>query len=212
MSDSSCIPPRIVYASFDRVPAPKGAAVHIAAFVRALGAAFAPVELATIAGQVPGGAAVSALQSGAVAERPPHWRDEPETRPFCPGVTHVPIHVHGRHMIERALSFRAQLLARWGQRRVAVAHVRSIYEGYPLARAKGRLLDALVYEVNGLPSIELKYHYPGVADDRELLTKLRHQERVLLDAADLVITPSAVTAEYLQRQGCEPGRIRVIPG
>ena len=123
----------------------------------------------------------------------------------------MPIHVRGRHMIEQAMNFRAQLLAWWGERRVPVVHVRSIYEGYPLARAKGKLVDSIVYEVNGLPSIELKYHYPRVADDHELLAKLHAQEQTLLDAADLIVTPSAVTAEHLTGIGADPGRVRVIP-
>jgi len=43
---------------------------------------------------------------------------------------------------------------------------RSIFEGLPLLRLKPA--PKLIFEVNGLPSIELKYHYPGAADDRDL--------------------------------------------
>ena len=39
---------RIVYASFDRFPSPKGAATHIDAFVRALAARFGHVDLLTL--------------------------------------------------------------------------------------------------------------------------------------------------------------------
>ena len=42
--------PALVYVSFDRVPAPKGAAVHIAAFARGIGAVFGGLDLVTIAG------------------------------------------------------------------------------------------------------------------------------------------------------------------
>ena len=130
---------------FDRFGAPKGAAVHIAAFARALGEAFGPVDLVTVASD----------EAGVVVP---------------PGVIH-----------------------------------------HPLALHKAHVCDKLVFEVNGLPSIELKYHYPGVADDRELLGKLIAQEDVCLQAADLVLTVSPTNAEYLVSRGVPAGRIRVIP-
>ena len=41
--------PAHAYISFDLAPAPKGAAVHIEAFTRALGQAFGGIDLVTIA-------------------------------------------------------------------------------------------------------------------------------------------------------------------
>ena len=114
-------------------------------------------------------------------------------------------------MIDRVIAFRRALLRWWGERRVQVLHVRSIHEGYPLARRKGEVCERLVLEVNGLPSIELKYHYPRVAEDPELLRKLERQEQVCLEAADLVLTPSAVTAAHLIARGAPPAKVRVIP-
>lgn len=193
-------PARIRYVSFDRVPAPKGAAVHIAAFVRALGRAYAPVQLVTLAPSPEPG-----------IERPViDWRASPRANPLYPGVTHVGLEVRGRNLIERALAFRGQLASLWGGRRIPAVHVRSIYEGYPIARRKPALCDKLLYEVNGLPSIELKYHYPAVVEDRELMAKLAAQEQALLRAADLIVTPSRVTAELLHARGARPERVRVI--
>jgi glycosyltransferase involved in cell wall biosynthesis len=76
---------------------------------------------------------------------------------------------------------------------------------------KEKFCKCLIFEVNGLPSIELKYRYPAVADDRELLHKLRVQEKLCLDAADLIVTPSMVTRDYLQTRGVPSEKIRVIP-
>ncbi|WP_404366731.1 glycosyltransferase family 4 protein [Corallococcus coralloides] len=179
----------IVYASFDRFPAPKGAAVHIRAFVEALGAAFGPVDLVAIG-------------------------DAPDAPPpaLGPHVTYHPLGALGKDLVAQALTFRSHLGAWWrGRPRAKVVHVRSIFEGYPIARRKAALTDALVYEVNGLPSIELKYHHPDVADDAELMRKLLAQEEACLQAADLLVTPSAVTAEYLRSRGADPKRLRVIP-
>ncbi|MCZ7648690.1 MAG: glycosyltransferase family 4 protein [Planctomycetota bacterium] len=188
---------RGVYASFDRVPAPKGAAVHIQAFAQALAQSFGPLDLVTLAAPPAG-------------EAPPAGVGP--ARELWPGVTQHPIHVHGSDAIARALSFRAFLGDWWGARRARFAHVRSIFEGYPLARRKGQACEKLIYEVNGLPSIELKYHHPGVADDTELTRKLLAQEQACLDAADLLVTPSAVTAAHLRAaRGVDAKKLRVIP-
>lgn len=182
---------RPIYVSFDRLPAPKGAAVHIEAFARALADRLEPIDLVTLGG------------------------DEIEPEPSVerwPGVTHHTLPSGRGHLILRAMRFRAQLGAFWerGGRR-PVAHFRSILEGYPIAKARQKAADKIVFEVNGLLSIELKYHHPDVADDRELLRKLRAQEDRCLAEADLVVTPSAVTAEYLQSLSVDAPRIRVIP-
>ena len=57
----------IIYASFDRFPAPKGAAVHIRAFVEALSRAFGGLDLLAIGGEAgeppPGGYVTTLLSS-----------------------------------------------------------------------------------------------------------------------------------------------------
>jgi glycosyltransferase involved in cell wall biosynthesis len=70
----------------------------------------------------------------------------------------------------------------------------------------------VVFEVNGLPSVELKYRYPQMVDDRELMRKLLAQEQACFEAADRIVTPSAVTREYLvSNRGVAAARIEVIP-
>lgn len=187
---------RVVFASFDVFPSPKGAAVHIEASARALGRAFGAVDLVTLGGPLAGAAP---------------WLVPATETPIGDGVTHHALPVAGTNPLTRALSFRAQLSRFFGGRRARVVHVRSIFEGYPLTVRKGSLYDRLVYEVNGLPSIELKYRHPRIADDPELVQKLERQERAVLAAADLVVTPSAVTAAELLRRGARAAQIEVIP-
>lgn len=202
---------RIVYASFDRFPSPKGAATHIEAFVTALGRRFGDVDLLTIpseAAELAGRAATGCLFRAPILPIPA-WTAE--------GVVHHPILAPGENFFERVLSFRSQAWSWWKRRFgenntvVPIVHFRSIFEGYPIARDKQRICSKLVFEVNGLPSIELKYRYPHVADDVELLRKLQRQEQVCLDAADLVLTVSHVNAEHLLRRGVSEDRICVIP-
>ena len=182
--------PTIVDIAFDVLPAAKGAAIHVGAFARALGTAFGDVRLITVAD--PLGTQVR------------DWA----------GVQHLPVAVHGANVIERALSFRTgvatTLAALADTREPHIYHVRSIFEGYPLVRRPSRPGRRLVFEVNGLPSIELKYHYPQVAGEREFLSKVRAQEQALIKAADLLITPSTVTAAHLHARGAATQRICVI--
>ena len=48
-----------------------------------------------------------------------------------------------------------------------------------------------LFEVNGFPSIELKYHYPRL--DASLLSKIKEQEIATLHLSDAIICPSIVT-------------------
>ena len=66
-----------------------------------------------------------------------------------------------------------------------------------------------LFEVNGLPSIELKYHYPGI--DSNLLTKIKEQEMATLHLSDAIVCPSNVTRDYLASLGLSPRRVTVIP-
>lgn len=179
----------LIYVSFDRFPSPKGAATHIAAFISALAHDFANIDLVTVAGP---------------AAQP---------KPALPNasIRHSELLAIGPSLIERVLCFRANLRSWWGQRRPRVAHVRSIFEGYPIARRKRQWCDKLVFEVNGLPSIELKYHYPRIADDREMMRKLLAQEQTCLDEADLIVTVSNVNAAHLVQRGVDSSRLCVIP-
>lgn len=185
----------LVYISYDRFPAPKGAATHIREFIKTLSGIFSSVDLVTVGSEICNVSEPSFGPAIGLADNVRHWE--------LPAV--------GPSLIERVLCFRNQLRGWLKHRRPDVIHFRSIYEGYPLAKHKHRYCDKLVFEVNGLPSIELKYHYPKVADDRELLRKLALQEQACLDAADLVITVSDVNADHLRSRGVSNQRLRVIP-
>ncbi len=184
--------PDIVSVSFDRFPAAKGAATHISAFASALGAQFGRVHLLTVA----------------PLPEAPQWS--------AAGVVHVPLEANGGTLFERVVSFQSHMWNWWRQQfgangtRPRVAHIRSIFEGFPIARDKEQFCERLIYEVNALPSIELKYHYPNVAEDRELLQKLREQERSCLTTADRIIVVSEVTRRHLMSRGVEAARIELI--
>lgn len=179
---------RILYASFDPVPGPKGASRHIAELVGGLVAAGHEVDLMAVAGP-----------------------DAPAT---LAGARLLPFHTApGGNFLARAGAFGEAVLAQAAAGAYDLWHVRGVWEGLPLAlwrdRTGGR--TPLVWEANGLPSIETPAHFGAVANAPELLGKLRRQEQVLMRAADRLIVVSPVTAACLTELGAEPGKIRVVP-
>ncbi len=180
---------QIAYISFDIVPSPKGAAIHIAAFSQALASWYGDIELVT----------VSSTANRVDADN------------IYPQIQNVMLPAIGETLIHRVLYFRQQLLYWLQGRKFEAIHIRSIYEGFPIALNKQKYCNYLVFEVNGLPSIELKYRYPSVAEDREILHKLISQEQICLQAADLIVTPSGITKKFLETKGIPESKIKVIP-
>jgi glycosyltransferase involved in cell wall biosynthesis len=90
-----------------------------------------------------------------------------------------------------------------------VVHYRNIWEGLAVAQNKKRFGYKALFEVNGLPSIELKYHYPGI--DSNLLTKIKEQEIATLHLSDAILCPSNVTRDYIASLGLDRKRVTVIP-
>ncbi len=179
---------RILYASFDPVPGPKGASRHITALVGGLVAAGHQVDLMAVAG--------------------------PDAPPTVAGARLLPFHTApGGNFLARACAFGEAVLARAELGGYDLWHVRGVWEGLPLALwrdgAGGR--TPLVWEANGLPSIETPAHFGAVANAPELLGRLRRQEEVLMRAAERLIVVSPVTASCLAELGADPAKIRVVP-
>ena len=179
---------RILYASFDPVPGPKGASRHITALVGGLVAAGHAVDLMAVAG--------------------------PDAPPTVAGARLLPFHTPpGGNFLARAGAFGEAVLAQARGGGYDLWHVRGVWEGLPLALWRDRHDGdtPLVWEANGLPSIETPAHFGAVANAPELLGKLRRQEQLLMRAAERVIVVSQVTAGCLAELGCDPAKIRVIP-
>ncbi len=181
--------PTVLYTAFDVVPSPKGASTHITYFVRGLVQAGYEVHLLT--------AGTPGLPAEGTYEGARIWRFQSQDTNF----------------LRRAMAFSRMVAHHLATHPdYAVVHFRSIWSGLPAVRAgDGRRPPyRTVYEVNGLPSIELKYHYPALRN-QPLLEKLRQQEVFALHRADRILCPSRVTREYIRSLGIPPERIVVIP-
>lgn len=177
---------RALYGAFDVFPGPKGAATHIGHMARTLAEHF-------------DGALVCTL--GDPAEHSPHERDT----------------VTGIEMV-RYMEPAPALLARaraWGDWIATVAattttlelvHVR---DPWSAATLFGNDRWIRVFEVNGLPSIELPERYAGLPSS--LIAELAALERWCFQRSHAIVTPSQTMAANLVRLGAPSDRIVVVP-
>jgi glycosyltransferase involved in cell wall biosynthesis len=98
------------------------------------------------------------------------------------------------HLLPRALHFGARLDELAGS--LELCHFRDPWSGLPIVERAGAGY-ATVYEVNGLPSIELPFLYPAIPP--ATLERVAELEQRCLDRADAVVAPARTIA-----QGCAP--------
>ncbi len=187
--------PKILYVSFDVLPSPKGAAVHILQISRFLAEEFGSLQLCTVANteEYPNGTPI-------------------QCRLLETGIEQILIPAPGQNLIDRINNFRRFLEIACKNKYFDIVHFRSPFEGLIFAKDKSKYCNALVFEVNALPSIELKYRYPRVADDFEFMQKLLGQEELCLEKSDLIITTSQLSKAFLtQKHANLDSKIKVIP-
>jgi glycosyltransferase involved in cell wall biosynthesis len=178
----------VLYTAFDIVPSPKGASNHILHFLSALVNANYAVTLIT-----PGDGILPAQDNldGVKVIRIPARREE--------------------RFLSRAVAFNEAVKTHIFQNPIYdIVHFRSIWGGLALVMARSEMKFRTIFEVNGLSSIELKYHFPGI-EETNLLDKIREQEAASLLMSDAVICPSQVTRAFLISLGVPSKKITVIP-
>jgi glycosyltransferase involved in cell wall biosynthesis len=171
---------RAAYVAFDRFPSAKGSAVHIRHMAAELFERY-------------GGGLLCVLGGGAL---PAYQREGGVEIVRFTGV--VP------NLLDRAEAFSAWVAEQLAPHRdtLELCHVRDPWSALPVT---GRM----VYEANGLPSIELPYAWPTVAPST--LAKIRELERGCLSRAAAVIVPSHVIEKAVVDRGAAPDRVHLIP-
>ena len=178
---------RVLYTAFDIVPSPKGASTHILHNIRGLVNSQFDVHLIT-------------PNDGLL---PP----EDSIEGAC--VTRVTQDLT-QNFLARAAHFGKAVFSHLVLHpNYDVVHFRNIWDGLAITQNKKRFGYKTLFEVNGLPSIELKYHYPGL--DSGLLSKIKEQEIATLHLSDAIICPSNVTRDYIASLGLSRSLVTVIP-
>ncbi|MBL0347586.1 MAG: glycosyltransferase [Anaerolineales bacterium] len=178
---------KILYTAFDIVPSPKGASTHILHNLRGLVNGKYDAHLITPNdGLLPTEDTIEGAQ-----------------------VTRISQDL-SQNFLARAMHFGRSVSAHLALNQdYDVVHYRNIWDGLSIAQNKKRFGYKTLFEVNGLPSIELKYHYPGL--DPELLLKIKEQEIATLHLSDAIICPSNVTRDYIASLGLNRKLVTVIP-
>jgi glycosyltransferase involved in cell wall biosynthesis len=176
------------FATFDVFPLPKGASTHIGHVVSALSERFNQVFFASLGyGDMPG------------------YQEEGNVIIYrC-----LADHPNFLRRTEYYYSFLERLLDRIAPE-IGLVHYRDIWSGMPILR-HARLSAPSIFEVNGLPSIELPSHYPGIIKNRGLMNKIQHMEDFCLSSARRIITVSRATERYLLSRGVRRESISVVP-
>lgn len=179
--------PKILYTAFDIVPSPKGASTHILHNLRGLVNSNFDVHLIT----------------------PNDGLLPPEDTIEGARVTRIPQDLT-QNFLARAVHFGKSVLAHLALNPgYEVVHFRNIWDGFHITQNKKKFGYKTLFEVNGLSSIELKYHYPGM--DADLLAKIKEQELATLHLSDAIICPSNVTRDYIASLGLNRKLVTVIP-
>jgi glycosyltransferase involved in cell wall biosynthesis len=179
--------PRVLYTAFDIVPSPKGASTHILHNIRGLVNGQFDIHLLTPNdGVLPTEDTIEGARVTRISQ----------------DLT--------QNFLARATHFGKTVLAHLTLNpNYDVVHYRNIWDGLVAGQNKKGFGYKTLFEVNGLPSIELKYHYPGL--DAGLLSKIKEQEIATLHLSDTIICPSNVTRDYIASLGLDRKRVTVIP-
>ena len=179
--------PKILYTASDIIPSPKGASTHILHNIRGLVNRNYGVHLITPNdGLLPAEDVIEGAQVTRITQD--------LSQNFLARATHF-----GRSVLSH-LSLNPNY---------DVVHYRNVWDGLHIAQNKKSLGYKTLFEVNGLPSIELKYHYPGL--DSDLVAKIKEQEIATLHLSDAIICPSNVTRDYIASLGLNRKLVTVIP-
>ncbi len=178
---------RVLYTAFDIVPSPKGASTHILHNIRGLVNSQFDIHLLTPNdGLLPNEDVIEGAR-----------------------VTRIPQDIT-QNFLARAAHFGTAVQSHLALHpEYDVIHYRNIWDGLFIAQNKKHFGYKTLFEVNGLPSIELKYHYPGI--DSGLLSKIKEQEIATLHLSDAIICPSNVTRDYIASLGLDRKTVAVIP-
>jgi glycosyltransferase involved in cell wall biosynthesis len=178
---------KALFAAFDIYPSAKGASTHIFHNASAL------FELMQ-------GGWLSVLANPKLLDY--EYEDKVEITRFAENIP---------NFLDRTQAYGAWLYEKLhAQPDLKLAHFRDCWSGIPILthQQKNNSKLVTVYEVNGLPSIELPYRYPNIST--QTLAKIQKLEDFCASKAQYIITPSKVIKQHLAQKGIAENKIQVI--
>jgi glycosyltransferase involved in cell wall biosynthesis len=129
-----------------------------------------------------------------------------QTIPSALNLNHLPVNIPEPNYFLRGQLFR-KFITQWlATHRVDMIHFRTPWEGLPAIRSG----VPCIYEVNGVPSVELKYYYPTISTT--VLAMFHHWELQCVQQAAAVLVPSVRNKEFIiKTYGVDPSKVWVFP-
>jgi glycosyltransferase involved in cell wall biosynthesis len=174
---------RTLYSAFDLHPCSKGASTHISHFSHILASVSTSCTLFSLGAR---GAAAEQFENGICYKR------------FKAA---IPNYLH-----------RAEEFGRWLMLELEqsdgyeLAHYRDVWSA--LAILGSGKVKATLFEVNGLPSIELPFRYPTIS--KQTLSKIAELENLALQQSDRIVVPAQQIRLCVEARGIDPKKIQVI--
>lgn len=177
--------PRLLFCTFDVVPAPTGMSRRLTEYLAAVEDRFAAVVLSL--------------------KTPDHSHIEKFR-----GARLLRVPVGAGDLAARLQAFDRAVRRQLESEEYAVAHFTDPFGGYALCETRNDYGHKLVYEAQAFPSQELRHTHPGVASDRRFLNKIRRQELFCLMNADQVVTGTTFTRNFIHSLGVPAENVRVL--
>jgi glycosyltransferase involved in cell wall biosynthesis len=179
-------PPRLLFCTFDVIPAPTGSSRRLTEYLKGLSERFNVVVLSA---KTPDLSHIEKYQGARLLRVP----------------------VGSGDLASRLQAFDRAVRRQLESEEYALVHFTEPFGGYALCEQKDSYGYRLVYEANSFPSQELRFTHPQTEGDRRFISRLRRQELYCLMNAERVITASPVTRELIHRLGVPEEQVRLLP-
>lgn len=169
-----------IYTAFDPYPSYKGSAIHIQKVTNVLSQIYPELLLLTL---------------------PEHCK-----QPLAAIIHQETFEHEESNFLKRATDY-----SKWvenhleKQTALRVGHFRDVWGGIPIVQQEHIFS---IFEVNGIPSIELPNRYPNIA--KSTLQKLYAMEQECLEKAKLILCPSETIKKHLVTRAIFPDKIHIL--
>ncbi len=185
----------VLYSAFDVHPSAKGASTHITHFSKALFDFGGGGWLNVLADE--------SLLLNEIKQEKDKNQPENKTIEITRFLGDIP------NYLMRAQAFTDALLEKlFLQNNLQICHFRDIWSGLAILSNPKKNYKT-IFEVNGLPSIELPYRYPNLS--QKTLEKIIILEDFCLNNCDKIIVPSAEISKKIISRNIPKEKITVIP-
>ncbi len=185
MADEASGAKKVLYATFDSLPAPSGSACWSEQILRELAHYFQ----------------VDALS--VKTEDLSHIERLHQAR-----LLRVPVGTGT--FLQKVKAFQRALNRQLDSEEYACCHFTSIWEGMVLCSRKKTDGYGLIFEVNSLPSVEFRSRYPTEARSVETSYSLKQQEERCFDVADIIIAGSESIKKHILKRGVASKKVVTI--